>query len=207
MIIVGKRWPLPRWFLGNNTPPVSAPQIRGVFWNSSASVANPAHQNDADLLCIEWVDFGGGFITLPSGFTLLQNDGELISAYKVEGASPPASYTSTETDAFIDTSTLAAYSGVNTTTPVADSDVSSGAGVTATAPSLTTAVNNSKLVIWIRLGGTGDVLPVGMTTQFNKVNVWYVVDQTIAIAGVTGVRTATQTFSGWRVLNFALSPP
>ena len=152
---------------------------------------------------------GGGIITPPAGWTLIDEtggNGVTQALYRrIATASEPASYSFTLSSGATDTAAgaITLYDGVDTTSPIDASAAQTNASAAAVvAPSVTTTVSGATLVAFyaVRDDGNGTA-PAGMTerTDVNSAQGGAAADETLALsadealgaAGATGSRTAT----------------
>ena len=152
---------------------------------------------------------GGGIITPPAGWTLIDETGgngvTQALYYRVATASEPTTYSFTLSSGATDTASgaITLYDGVDTASPIDASGAQSNASAAAvTAPSISTTAANATLVAFyaVRDDGNGTP-PAGMTerTDVNSAQGGAAADETLALsadetlgsAGSTGARTAT----------------
>ena len=165
--------------------------------------------DDLMIAQIAYSATGGGIITPPAGWTLLDETGAngITQAlyWRVATVSEPAAYSFTLSSGATDTAVgaITLYDGVDTASPIDISAAQTNASAaTVTAPSITTTVANATLVAFyaVRDDGNGTA-PGGMTerTDVNSANGGAPADETLALsadeqlgaAGSTGTRTAT----------------
>lgn len=161
-------------------------------------------------------------LTLPSGWTLTEDTAtsgsELrgFAAWKVAGASEPSSYTFAF-DSSVDAAVvIVAYSGVDTTAPVdvADSTLDTSKTSTAVAPSVTTTVDDARVVVaGMAEASTTVSTPSGTTSRGAVESVsgvaasMRVADFDQETAGATGTKDFTLgTSPQWVGVTVALAP-
>ncbi len=152
-------------------------------------------------------------ITPPAGWTQIRSDTEgsgdstltMRTYYKVAGASEPANYQFSFANSRA-VGAISTYSNVNTTNPinVHGGQTTSSTTNAVTAPSVTTTVNNARLVgvFGMRQGSATYTPPGGMTERIDfgtGAGAQHVsmssADQAFATAGATGTRVATASAS------------
>ncbi len=209
--------------------PIAFRAASTVSGNSVTSIApaKPSGTVEGDVIwaLLAWDDDGRALV-LPSGWTLAEDSGDvggsaprLAAAWKAAGGSEPSSYTfGLGSGGGVDMSAvLVAYSGVDPTAPV-DVDghlVDLGADADFDAPSVTTTVENARVVV----AGANDRVttistPAGTTSRgavesVSGINASLrVADFDQATPGATGVKSFTAGLvSGSRVgLTVALRP-
>lgn len=182
----------------------------------------PSGTAQGDLLIV-FMGFEKGSdvaITPPSGWTLVQRinsgtDNGAAAYYKMAGSSEPASYTFTLTNSPKHAGGIVRYSGVDSVNPINVSATNSGTSSTSqVAPSVTTTVNNAKVLVYYTskkpatytpaattterwdAPNTADGLPSNMMADFEQVT-----------AGATGTKTATASEAEvWQTITVALTP-
>jgi hypothetical protein len=176
---------------------------------SEIVVERPDGVTAGDVL-IANVTFNGGTqvatVTPPSNWTLIQRtdngiDTGVASYWKAAGGSEPSTYTWTIEKQTRAIGGITRYSGVDTTNPIEATSSAVDRGTTATAPSVTTTSSNARVVTIYGVNIGTNNSPVvststGMTKQYYEKYIPFgpstsLQDFTQAIAGATGVATAT----------------
>lgn len=184
-------------------PPRTAPTYQSSEIGLGAGTVNrPSGVSSGAFLWGCFLDFmgAGTVINVPTGWTPIGAQFFTTSgltpitarmAYKVAGSSEPSNYVYGATPSDFPLAFVVSYRNVDNANPIADVGSLSGNGTTRSVPSLTATSDNSMLVI-ASLGHDGGnivTVPTGMSARVDILDIQGVFDQTIAVAGATGVRT------------------
>jgi hypothetical protein len=179
---------------------------------TSITLNKPAGTAQNDVLVL-WIGYtGGGTLTPPTGFSLLQFSGGFGSPapgigawYKVAGSSEPATYTWTDSTTTPLVGWLGAYIGVDPAAPFDVAKTSNESGATTSHPTnsaMSTANTDELLVMgfavaanatWTPPSGTGEEVQIKNTT--GTIISIDVADAIQSRAGASAVYTATSSTS------------
>ena len=192
---------------------------------TSINVSKPSGTVQGDLLIANFVSDGSSTLSAPGGWTLVEGGGvnpvdntpSFGVWYKIAGASEPSNYTFTSSASEELYIAVLRYTGHDPSAPINASDIANSSGsTTPTAPTVTTTVDNCKI---LRVFGADDdddpyVSPGGHTERYNGQSGGGYgtcggagADTDQASAGATGTAAFSQQNSEeWRAVTVAIAP-